>query len=235
VVVALLAAIAVGAPAATHSTHARCSSSEIPATVGRRTVCLRWGAPCEKKFTPQYLRHGFHCPRTNLRYVWPSLATLRRPLHIPTLQPGEECPATVSNGTLGQRGNTDATAAAAFGPGPAYVTLEADSGSAVLTLTWPLAGANDPYAGWAGTKALWTVPRFAGPVLIRGRQIDGPGPLGLDIGPAWKNVVLPEITVVGPHASLNPAATFVKAPGCYAYQIDTSRSSYLIVFQARLR
>jgi len=101
-------------------------------------------------------------------------------------------------------------------------------------MTWPVAGANQTYEGWAGTKALWTVPRFAGPVLIRGRQLDGAGPLGLDIGPQWKNEVLPEITLTGPRISLNPAATFVKTAGCYAYQVDTSRSSYLIVFEARL-
>jgi hypothetical protein len=32
---------------------------------------------------------------------------------------------------------------------------------------------------------------------------------------------------------LHPAATFVRTPGCYAYQVDTLRSSYLIVFEAR--
>jgi hypothetical protein len=122
----------------------------------------------------------------------------------------------------------------AFGPGPAYVTLEDASGSAALTLAWPKAGPGEPYAGWAGTKALWTVPQFAGPILIRGRQIDGPGVLGFDIGPGWTRTVLPEITLTGPISSLNPAATFVKGAGCYAYQVDTSRSSYLIIFEARL-
>jgi hypothetical protein len=155
-------------------------------------------------------------------------------LHIPTLQPGDKCPATPVNGTLGQRGNTDAAAAASFGPGPAFVTLEGASGSAVLTLAWSTAGDNDPYAGWAGTKALWTVPRFAGPVLIRGQQIDGVGPLGFDLGPTWTRTVLSEIKLVGPITNLNPAATFVKSAGCYAYQVDTARSSYLIVFEARV-
>ncbi len=104
----------------------------------------------------------------------------------------------------------------------------------MLTLTWPTAGDNQPYAGWAGTKALWTVPRFTGPVLIRGREIDGAGPLGFDLGASWTHTVLPEIRLIGPIDSLRPAATFVKSAGCYAYQVDTARSSYLIVFEARV-
>jgi hypothetical protein len=47
--------------------------------------------------------------------------------------------------------------------------------------------------------------------------------------------VLSEIQLVGPDAFLHPAATFVRAPGCFAYQIDTARSSYLIIFEARTR
>jgi hypothetical protein len=33
---------------------------------------------------------------------------------------------------------------------------------------------------------------------------------------------------------LRPAARFVRTPDCYAYQVDTLRSSYLIAFEARL-
>lgn len=225
--------MALGAPGAAGSAFARCSNSEIAATAGGRTVCLSWAAQCEKKYTPQYRRYGYRCVRGRLRYIWPSLATLRRPLHIPILQPGETCPATRANGTLRQRGNTD-SGGMAFGPGPAYVTLASDTGFAALTLAWPTAADNQPYAGWAGTKALWTVPRFAGPVLIRGRQIDGAGALGFDLGPNWTHTVLPEIRLTGPMSNLNPAVTFVKSAGCYAYQVDTAQSSYLIVFEARL-
>ena len=42
----------------------------------------------------------------------------------------------------------------------------------------------------------------------------------------------PEIKLVGPEDDLHPAATFARAQGCYAYQVDTFRSSYLIVFEA---
>jgi hypothetical protein len=112
--------------------------------------------------------------------------------------------------------------------------LSAASGSATLGLTWTPAD-DDSYAGWWGTKVLWTVPRYYGAVLIRGGQVDGTYAIGFDIGPQWKRRVLPELRFTGPEDGLHPAATFVRAPGCYAYQFDTLKASYLIVFDARPR
>ena len=119
----------------------------------------------------------------------------------------------------------------AFGPGPAYPTVDGSSGRAVIGMTW--SPTEEPYLGWAGTKVLWTVPRYTGAVLIRGRQLDGSNRVGFDLGPQWTSTVLPELKLVGPHP-LRPAATFVRSAGCYAYQVDTFRSSYLIVFEATL-
>ena len=119
----------------------------------------------------------------------------------------------------------------AFGPGRAYPTADGGSGRAAIGLVWSPTEA--PYLGWAGTKVLWTVPRYTGAVLIRGRQVDGTTGVGFDLGPQWTHTVLPELKLVGPHP-LRPAATFVRSPGCYAYQVDTFRSSYLIVFEAKL-
>jgi hypothetical protein len=108
--------------------------------------------------------------------------------------------------------------------------LSVESGRAVLVVTTD----GTPYDGWWGTKVLWTIPRYYGVVLIRGRQLDDANALGFDIGPRWTFSVLTELRFTGPETGLHPAATFVRAPGCYAYQVDTLRSSYLIVFEARL-
>lgn len=110
--------------------------------------------------------------------------------------------------------------------------LSATTGSASLGLTWSPT-ADDPYEGWWGTKVLWAIPGYYGAVLIRGGQLDGANAMGFDIGPRWTRTVLPELRFTGPEVGLHPAATFVQAPGCYAYQVDTFRSSYLIVFEAR--
>jgi hypothetical protein len=103
----------------------------------------------------------------------------------------------------------------------------------MLTFVWPPTEA--PYRGWYGTKALWTIPRYTGAVLVRGRQLDGDGGLGFDRGPGWSNRVHNALRLVGPESGLHPAATFVRRPGCFAYQVDVLHASYLIVFRAVLR
>jgi hypothetical protein len=115
---------------------------------------------------------------------------------------------------------------------PAYPTLSVRSDRAAVVMVWP--PTEPPYLGWAGTKVLWTVPLYTGAVLVRGRQLDGPNRVGFDLGPGWTNRVLPEIRLIGPEEGLHPAATFTRTPGCYAYQVDTLRSSYRIVFDAQL-
>jgi hypothetical protein len=117
----------------------------------------------------------------------------------------------------------------AFGPGPAYPTLASEGGGAVLHYL-----ASWGYEGWDGTKLLWTVPKYVGPYIVRGRQLDGPGELRFDQGPNWSNKLHRELRLVGPYPRLNPAATFLRGPGCYAYQVDGRGFSYLIVFEAHI-
>lgn len=162
------------------------------------------------------------CLRKGAEYEW---KWLYRPLRIPVIAAGASCPtspARVPIAGIGVR--------FAFGPGPAYPTLAIRSGRTAIGLVWP---PTDPtHVGWAGTKVLWSIPRYEGAVLIRGRQLDGPNGVGFDLGPRWTRTVLPELRLVGRIYDLRPAATFVPSPGCYAYQVDTLRSSYRIVFEA---
>lgn len=200
----LIAAVAALATAGGPSMPARrCTASEVRALVGGRDVCLRKGAEWDWKW-------------------------LYRPLRMPAIAAGAPCPASTARGNVKGQG----LVFSAFGPGPAYPTLENSSGRAAVGMVWP---PTDPtHLGWAGTKVLWTVPRYTGAVLIRGRQLDGPNEVGFDLGHSWTRTVLREIRLFGPTYDLRPAATFVRSPGCYAYQVDTLRSSYRIVFEARL-
>jgi hypothetical protein len=232
-VVALLAAASLlwpGLGAAATAPGGGCAAGTTRAQVGGRSVCLAVGTSCRARYQARYRRYGFVCRRGFLEYDWSSL---HRPLHLPSIAPDSTCPRTASSGTLRSRGNVDA-GGLAYGPGPAYPAgLGVEPAGAVLTTSW---GPSDqPYLGWSGTKVLWTTPRYSGAVLVRGAQLDGPNPVGFDLGPAWTDTVLPELRLVGPEAGLHPAATFVREAGCYAYQVDTLRSSYLIVFEARLR
>jgi hypothetical protein len=208
-----------------------CAAGSTRARIGGRSVCLSAGASCRARHQTRYRGYGFVCRRGRLEYDW---ASLHRPLRVPTPAPGSPCPQTAAAGTIGERGSTDLPQILAYGPGPAYPAgLGIEPQGAVLVAF--RAEADEPYAGWSGTKVLWTTPRYTGAVLVRGRQLDGPNPLGFDLGPQWTDTVLPELRLVGPERGLHPAATFVHEEGCYAYQVDTLRTSYLIVFEARVR
>jgi hypothetical protein len=205
----------------------RCASGATSAVIAGRHLCLLRGAACRSRLNSAYHRYLFNCSRGRLAFWWSGL--VRRSLHLPSLDSGSACPATQVQGTLGERGNLDAPAVPAFGPGPAYPTLASEGGRAVLTY---LAGWG--YEGWDGTKVLWTVPAYTGPYIVRGRQVDGPAELRFDQGPNWSNKLHDELRLVGPFTLLNPAATFLTSPGCYAYQVDGRRFSYVIVFEARI-
>lgn len=192
----------------------------MPAVIATKHRCLQWQMACKARWNADYHRVLFDCHNGYLVYWWRGL--LRRPLRIPSVPAGTPCPASEPTGSIGAYG------ASAFGPGPAYPTLSVEGGRATLTY---LVGWG--YDGWDGTKVLWTVPRYRGPYIVRGRRVDGPGLLRFDQGPQWSGKLHSELRLVGPYADLNPAATFLHGPGCYAYQVDGRGFSYQIVFDAR--
>jgi hypothetical protein len=202
----------------------RCGDRFVPAVVGGRRTCLQTQMACSSRWNAAYRRYLFSCSRGYLVYWWRGL--LNRPLRLPVLGAGEPCPADVPTGTL--VGRAGAYGGPAFGPGPAYPTLSVRDGRAALSYLLGWGG----FDGWDGAKVLWTVPRYTGPYIVRGRQLDGAGELRFDQGPSWTNRLHPELRLVGPYADLNPAATFLQAPGCYAYQVDGRGFSYRIVFEA---
>jgi hypothetical protein len=188
--------------------HRGCTDRFVPAVIAGKPRCLQWQMACRSRWNADYHRYLFDCHQGYLVWWWRGL--LRRPLHIPAIAAGSPCPADSSTG-----------------PGPAYPTLSIEDGRATLRY---LVGWG--YDDWDGTKLLWTVPHYRGPYIVRGRQLDGPGVLRFDQGPNWSGKLHSELRLVGPYADLNPAATFLRGPGCYAYQVDGRGFSYTIVFQA---
>jgi hypothetical protein len=75
-----------------------------------------------------------------------------------------------------------------------------------------------------------------GPVLVRGAQLDGNGPVGFGEAPLIGHLIIPPETTLN---MLNgsrtaPGGTFVKGPGCYALQVDGLTFSYVIVFNVQM-
>lgn len=155
---------------------------------------------------------------------------LRRPLALPELAPGEVCPTS----SLRQLSPS-------FGPGlgagPVYPIGFTAEG--VIPIQLPPFSSNHQFAGsqWGGEKVLWVSdPSYEGPVLIRGHQVDGPNAVRFDREPS---TLIPELQFP-PGYTANysggwrnfPSHTRLRAPGCYAYQVDGTGFSDVIVFEA---
>jgi hypothetical protein len=93
--------------------------------------------------------------------------------------------------------------------------------------------------GWHTVKILWIGdPSYAGPLLIRGYQLDGEN--GLKFGFSTDSPMVSELMLGSTKAGQGtltgwrswPSYTFIRAPGCYAYQIDGLSFSQTVIFKA---
>jgi hypothetical protein len=144
-------------------------------------------------------------------------ARLRRPLRIPVLAPGSPCPRSRS-------GRVSEDFGIALGPGPVY-PVPFPGG------VYHYAGARSE-GGWLYAKVLWIGrPRYRGPILIRGRQLDGRNWLGFESGARpLADLQIPPVPSSFRGWRNMPSYTRVRAPGCYGYQIDGTSFSRVIVF-----
>lgn len=138
---------------------------------------------------------------------------LYRPLRVPRIAPGTPC---------------DTSAFSALSTRPVYpVLMQGEGDRATVSFFYP-PPPNSLFAGseWGGQKVMWKVRYGTGRVLIRGRRLDGPEEIRFEGGliPARER----RYTSGGSH----PSFTRLRAAGCYGYQIDTPRSSYVLVFEA---
>jgi hypothetical protein len=150
--------------------------------------------------------------------------TLRqRPLRVPTISPGAACPKATGRVVAPEYGP-------ALGNGPVYAVGMGTEG--VMSLT----GAMEE-GGWLFAKVLWAAdPKYKGPILVRGRQVDGTSELRFDQGsdPPRELRLHTETARNGTASGWRdwPSYTRLRGPGCYAYQVDGIGFSEVIVFQA---
>jgi len=141
-------------------------------------------------------------------------ARLRRPLHLPKVAPGAECP--VSKGVKARTLSKDFGSALALGSGPVYPVVDVSSRGVVGAR--PVAGRR----GFFVYKVLFIIaPKYTGPVLVRGRRLDGRGVLLFGFG-RGKPTVEGRIRRGGDGRAWRgfPSSSYVKADGCYGYQMD---------------
>jgi len=152
----------------------------------------------------------------------------QRPLQFPALRAGEPCPVSKgSRQTVPHVPHIFCSECLFFGRGPAYFALiflsDPDKDVAVVNL-------DHVYyreGGVFSMKTPWvTRPDYSGPVLARGRRLDGEGKLGgVELEAPWGR----------PHESdwsFWPTGLTVTGAGCYGIQIDTDRDTDVVVFKA---
>lgn len=156
-------------------------------------------------------------------------AELRRPLRLPVVAPGEQCPIT--------QGMSQPTPSLGtmLGDGPVRPVLTLDGHFQYAT---PEQSNAFPGSRWGGNKVLWAVgPSISGEVLIRGRRLDGHGDVrfGMAVDPAVE-MILPSVAAGEPPDAAGwrdfASETRIRQPGCYAVQIDSASTSTIVVFTA---
>ena len=156
-----------------------------------------------------------------------------KPLHLPHVASGTACPVTPAQQHISPDHQY------ATGQGPVYLVAEAP----MPTVPFTPANGFDPGSPWMASKQFWEIAgTYAGPSLIRGRQIDGSQTLGFNGGQGQttensrgSEPILRELRLLGdPSGQWKTYLTFVRVqtPGCYALQIDMPTASDVIVFDA---
>ncbi len=160
----------------------------------------------------------------------PSL--LARPLHFPSLQAGESCPAT--SGAIVNNSFFDGVA---LGNGPVRVLIsnrgDLLQGRAVLGLA---TGSKR----WYALQTLWfAMPGYTGPFVVRAKRLGASGPIEVQPGgtggePGTGPLIVPAGATLNTKDGYRtvPGSTWVTSAGCYAWQVDGQNFSDVIVVDA---
>lgn len=166
-----------------------------------------------------------------------------RPVRVPTRRAGGNCPLPPALSPATQLPGVPTEAA--LGRGPVYVAFPAVP--RVLDLFPPRGNSPLSRSRWRSAEILFIrEPGFEGPVLVRGRQMDGTSRMGFgtQIDPVWE-LRLSESSWAEPRKALRPWGRTLRTPegwrvavrhvriradGCYAFQIDGQSFSEKIGF-----
>ena len=164
------------------------------------------------------------------------LVALRaRPLQLPTLTPGDACPVTqpAPPNPLPPAGHPLSTGGppSALGHAPVFPDARYFHGGTQLRV-----GTNAARPGWYAAKAPWASRTgYLGWALIRSARLDGPGRARVELQFAHGTEISDALAVnVQADWQFWPGGTEVTSPGCYAFQVDGSDFTEIIVFRAEL-
>ena len=170
----------------------------------------------------------------------------QRPLTLPVIRAGDRCPVTRgSRESVPRERYIFCAGCLWFGRGPVYFAwawgfqvggrvIDALSND-VEDATFSLQGVPHENSDYRAKTPWVSKPDYSGPILIRGRRLDGKGALRFEgTAPrAQENFELnaPSRTD-STHWSFWPSYIYVPGPGCYGVQVDTLRGTDVVIFSA---
>jgi hypothetical protein len=145
---------------------------------------------------------------------------LHRPLHVANVKKGARCPVARTAEVIDRQALNGHDPAILMGVG--YVP------PGVIRMGLPDA------KGWRGQKTPWLVPMtYSGPLLVRGMRIDRPGPVRFAKGYGQHLIELRYVSGENNGTAAGrrflASASFFRAVGCYAFQVDGASFSRVIV------
>jgi hypothetical protein len=154
---------------------------------------------------------------------------LRRAPRFPALASGRKCPVSKAHSVE----TPFSGRILAFGSGPVGMSVDTSAGDlrrgVILGLT------DEP--GWLALKThFFARPSYRGPFVVRVLRLDRSGLVDIGGAPIDAPLVIPP----GPTANTfsgwreAPVATWMKAPGCYAWSVDGLGFHETVVLRARL-
>jgi hypothetical protein len=153
-------------------------------------------------------------------------ALLNRPLHLPAVKPGTDCPVTRARPLTAGEG---AYTTNVFSTGPLYPLPAYLGPDTTLRLTGKTPGPDGLYEN----KVVWVSKGgYTGPAIVRVAQLDGParGQVKLYYEPTASHGDTAIFNLTNDPTSW-PSGTFVPRPGCFAYQIDGTTFTDAIIFK----
>jgi hypothetical protein len=157
-----------------------------------------------------------------------SASLLSRPLHFPSLARNRVCPAS-SGSTV----KNSSFVGVALGSGPVRLLLS-DRGD--IRRGQVLLGRTQA-PGWSALQTLWfATPGYVGPFVVRAARLGARAPIEVQpdqtgLGPGRGALIV----AAGPTANTQdgyrtiPGSTWVRTPGCYAWQVDGQGFSEIVV------
>jgi len=159
----------------------------------------------------------------------------QRPLTLPVIRAGDRCPVTQgSSESVPREPYIFCAGCLWFGRGPVYFAWSFRVNH-VEDAMFSLDGVPHENTAYRAKTPWVSKPDYEGPILIRGRRLDGKGTLRFNVASPKpeENLKLNAPSRTDPtHWSFWPSSMYVPGPGCYGVQVDTLRGRDIVIFSA---